>query len=135
MNMIAAVKSAFSNYATFSGRARRAEYWWFLLFGAVVGLVLGLIDTQVLGYGNAESAVGDGSVSVSFDAGPLLAIFILGILLPGIALSIRRLHDTDRRGWWMLITLIPAIGSLILLWFYVSKGTAGPNRFGEDPTA
>lgn len=135
MNMIGAVKSVFSNYATFSGRARRAEYWWFLLFVLISIFVLSYIDSAVLGFGSAETTVGDGSVSFSADAGPLAAIFILATLLPGLAVSVRRLHDTDRRGWWLLIGIIPLIGSLLLLWFYASKGTVGTNRFGPDPLA
>lgn len=135
MNMIQAVKAVFSKYATFSGRARRAEYWWFLLFVFVAIFVLAYIDSAVLGFGTAETSVGDGSVSFSADGGPLTAVFLLATLLPGIAVTVRRLHDTDRRGWWILIGVIPLIGTLVLLWFYASKGTAGSNRFGEDPLA
>lgn len=135
MNMIGAVKSVFSKYVTFSGRARRAEYWWFLLFIIIASFVLAYIDIAVLGSGSTESAMGDGSVSVSVDAGPLMAIFMLAILLPSIALNVRRLHDTDRSGWWLLVGFVPLIGTLVLLYFYLCKGTAGANRFGPDPLA
>jgi uncharacterized membrane protein YhaH (DUF805 family) len=65
--------------------------------------------------------------------GPLTTILILGTIIPSIAVGIRRLHDTDKSGWWLLIALIPLIGGLVLLFFFVSDGTSGPNQYGPDP--
>ncbi|GAB3809780.1 DUF805 domain-containing protein [Micromonospora zhanjiangensis] len=123
MSFAAAVRSVFSQYVGFSGRARRSEYWWFLLFAILVGIVASVLD----------SALGtkfDGSASSS---GYIGLIVNLVFLLPSLAVSVRRLHDTDRSGWWILIGLIPFIGAIVLLVFFVLAGTPGSNRFGPDP--
>lgn len=114
MNMIEAVKAVFSNYATFSGRARRSEYWWFVLFNIIVAVVLAL----VMGGNNLANS-----------------LWSLAVLLPSLAVGARRLHDIDRTGWWLLISFIPVIGLIVLIVFFATKGTAGPNRFGTDPLA
>jgi len=109
-------------YAEFSGRSRRKEYWMFVLFQIIVGVVLGII----------EGAVGlSGTIAGAY--GPLSLLFGLAMLIPGIAVGIRRLHDTDRSGWWLLIALVPLIGAIVLIVFFVMDGTRGPNRFGPDP--
>ena len=108
-------------YAQFSGRARRAEYWWFYLL-LIIGLVVALILESLLGFG--------GSVG---PYGLLSGLFGLAMLVPSLAAGVRRLHDTDRSGWWLLIAFIPLIGAIVLLVFYVSEGTRGDNRFGPDP--
>lgn len=107
-------------YAQFSGRSRRKEYWMYTLFIVLVSLIAGAID---------------GALGLAGEAGygPLGGIFALATLVPSIAVGIRRLHDTDRSGWWLLIALVPLIGAFVLLYFFVSEGTSGPNRFGEDP--
>lgn len=114
MGFSEAVKSVFSNYVTFSGRAPRSEYWYFCLFVFLVsigiGIVEGVIGTEVIG-----------------------SLFSLAVLLPSIAVSVRRLHDIDKSGWWLLICLIPLIGMIILLIWACSKGTDGDNRYGSDP--
>jgi uncharacterized membrane protein YhaH (DUF805 family) len=117
MNMIEAVKVVFSKYVTFSGRARRAEYWWFVLFSFIVSLVLTVIDFGVLGS----------------EVGLLGNIWSLAVLLPSLAVAARRLHDTDRSAWWLLIFLLPLIGFIVLIVFFAQKGTEGGNRFGQDP--
>jgi uncharacterized membrane protein YhaH (DUF805 family) len=109
-------------YAEFSGRSRRKEYWMFYLFCIIVAVVLSVIE-GILGLTGMVGGV----------YGPLTTIFLLGILIPSIAAGIRRLHDTDRSGWWMLIGLVPLIGPIVLLVFFVSDGTNGPNKFGPDP--
>ncbi len=117
MNMIEAVKAVFSKYATFEGRARRSEYWWFVLFNIIVSIVLAIITPGEHGMGG----------------GLLNTIWSLATLLPAIAVGARRLHDIDRSGWWLLIGLIPVIGAIVLIVFFATKGTLGPNRFGDDP--
>ena len=104
-------------YAAFSGRARRTEYWMFILFFILIAIGLLVVD----------SLIGTGGI--------LYGIFALGLLVPSIAVCIRRLHDTGRSGWWILISFVPLIGSIALLVFYCLPGTPGPNRFGPAPGA
>lgn len=118
MNMIEATKACFSKYVTFSGRARRAEYWWFILATILVSIVLGVID-GLLGLGGEFGLLGN--------------IWSLAIFLPSLAAGARRLHDTDRSAWWLLIMLLPLIGVIVLIVFFAQKGTDGANRFGPDP--
>lgn len=117
MSFTEAVKTCFSKYVDFTGRAPRSEFWWWVLFVIIVSVVLSIIDFSVLG-------AGESGISV------LSSLWSLATLLPGLAVSVRRLHDTDRSGWWILIAFIPIIGFLVLLYFYVQKGTEGQNRFG-----
>ena len=112
---------ALKNYVGFSGRARRKEYWFFVLFAIIISFILAVID-GLTGTFNPTSGVGI-----------LGAIFSLAILLPSIAVAVRRLHDTDRTGWWILIVLIPFIGFIVLLVFMILDSTPGDNRFGPNP--
>lgn len=117
-----AVRTCFANYATFSGRAPRSEFWWFVLFTVLVNFALGIVDRAIFGIapdGQPVSILG--------------ALFSLAVLLPTIAVGVRRLHDLDRTGWWYLLILIPVLGALVLLFFFVLRGTVGANRFGPDP--
>ena len=111
---------ALKKYAVFSGRSRRKEYWYFVLFNLIVSLVLSAIDALL------------GTFSSS-NVGLLGGIYGLAVLIPSIAVSVRRLHDIDRTGWWVLIGLVPVIGTIVLLVFAVSDGTPGSNRFGPNP--
>ncbi len=104
-------------YAAFSGRARRTEYWMFLLFSLIVSMVLGFVD-RILG-----------------TAGVLGVVYSLAVLLPTIAVSVRRLHDTGRTGWWLLIGLLPIAGAIVLLVFAVQDGNPGTNAYGPSPKA
>ena len=112
---------AFKQYATFSGRARRKEYWMFILFYIIVYISLVIID------------VISGTFSSENGYGILAALFALAALIPSLAIGARRLHDINKSGWWQLLYLIPIIGVFIMLFFLVSKGTEGENRFGVDP--
>ena len=112
-----AVRTCFSKYVTFSGRARRPEYWYWVLFGVLVAIVAGILDAVIFG---ANSGVFSGLSS-------------LALLLPNLAVTVRRLHDTDRSGWWMLILLLPFVGAVVLFVFMCLRGTAGLNRFGPEP--
>jgi uncharacterized membrane protein YhaH (DUF805 family) len=123
MSFTAAVRSVFSQYAQFGGRARRSEYWWFVLFSILVGIVASILDS-VLGTDFEGSATSSGIISL---------IVNLALLLPSLAVGARRLHDTDRSGWWLLIALIPLIGAIVLIVFFVKDSTQGPNRFGPSP--
>ncbi|ONI75802.1 hypothetical protein BWI15_08270 [Kribbella sp. ALI-6-A] len=108
-------------YVVFSGRARRKEFWMFTLFNVIISIVLTVIDRLI---GTDSSG-----------AGLLSGIYTLLVLLPSLAVTVRRLHDTDRSGWWILIGLIPLIGAIVLLVFEVQEGTAGDNSHGPDPKA
>ena len=110
-------------YADFSGRAPRAEYWWFYLL-IIIGYVIATILDSMLGLGQVVGPYG-----------VLMCVFALAILIPSIAAGIRRLHDTDHSGWWLLIGLVPLIGAIVLIVYFVTQGTQGPNRYGEDPYA
>jgi uncharacterized membrane protein YhaH (DUF805 family) len=111
-----AIRSGFSNYVTFGGRAIRSEFWYWVLFGFLAQIVTSIIDYGILGHQITT---------------PLLS---LAIFLPGLAVSIRRLHDLDRTGWWIFIAFLPLIGAILLIVWYCSRGTVGPNRFGPDLT-
>ena len=133
MKFATAVRTVlFKKYATFSGRASRSEYWWWTLAVVLASLVVSLIDAILFPYGLAGATPGAEPWS-SNSEGPLSLVFGLAVLLPSFAVSIRRLHDVDKSGWWILIILVPLIGSLYLIYLYVLRGTAGPNRFGNDP--
>lgn len=107
-------------YAVFEGRARRKEYWMFILFNILIGLVLGVIE-GIAGLGS------DTNVSI------LSAVYSVAVLIPGIAVSVRRLHDTNKSGLWLLISLIPLIGGIILLVFMVQDSQPGDNQYGPNP--
>ena len=124
MDMITAIKTVLGKYATFSGRATRPEYWRWLLATIILFTVLGLIDGGLI-------APMMGFETFSPDAGqPVSMVVSLALLLPNLAVVVRRLHDTDRSGWWLLLSLIPLLGTLVLLYFFVQRGTEGSNRFG-----
>ena len=109
-----AISSGFSNYVNFSDRSARSAYWFWILFVLIADIVAIAID----------AAIGMQIVS---------SLFGLAVLLPGLAVTVRRLHDLDRTGWWIFLGLIPLVGAIILLIWFCSKGTDGPNRFGPDP--
>ena len=113
---------ALKNYVGFSGRSRRSEYWYFTLFYLVIAIVLSVLDGIVFG----GSVDGKGTPVLS-------GLFMLAMLLPSIAVGMRRLHDTDRSGWWLLIGMIPILGAIVLIVFFVQDSKPGDNRFGPNP--
>ncbi len=102
-------------YAVFSGRARRKEYWIFTLFNAIIALVLS----------GVESLFGS--------PGAILGLYCLGVIIPGFAVLVRRLHDTNRSGWWFFISFIPLIGIIILFVFTVQDSQPNENQYGPNP--
>ncbi|CAD7334931.1 DUF805 domain-containing protein [Sphingomonadales bacterium 56] len=123
-------------YARFSGRARPKEYWMFILFLLICFIAISLIE-GLLGLSTTEHWVRRGpwwfDTGYQTRGGPLTGLFGLAMLIPWLAVAVRRLHDTDRSGFWLLIIFFPLIGSLILLVFFIMSGTRGANRFGPDP--
>jgi len=116
----------FKKYADFQGRARRSEYWLFSLFCFIVGLVIGVLRVATGGMEAMQSG--------RLDAlGVVNLLFSLAVLVPSLAVGFRRLHDTNRSAWWILIAFIPLLGWIALIVFYLLPGTPGPNRFGPDP--
>ncbi len=109
------------NYAVFSGRAQRMEYWMFGLFYIIFAIVIGIIES-IFGIGEAGS-------------GLLSGLFVLAMLIPSLAVTFRRLHDTDRSGWWLLIGFVPLIGSIVILVFMIQDSQPGENQYGTNPKA
>jgi len=118
------------NYVGFSGRARRKEYWMFVLFNIIAAIVLGILD-GVLGTRIVTGAVD--AFGKPQAVGILGSLYGLAIFVPSLAVLWRRLHDTSRSGWWFLLALIPCVGVFVLLVFLVLPGTPGPNQYGADP--
>jgi len=114
MSFADAVRSVLSQYATFSGRARRSEFWWFALFAFLLYIVAGIID----------AAIGNQVVGL---------LVALALFIPSLAVTVRRLHDTGRSGWWILVGLIPLVGFIVLLVFEVQDSQPGTNNYGPSP--
>jgi uncharacterized membrane protein YhaH (DUF805 family) len=114
MDFGTAVKTCLIKYANFSGRASRSEYWYFALFYLIVDLVAIVIDAAVSGMHGFS---------------PVSLIVSIALFLPSMAVLFRRLHDTDRSGWWSLIGLVPLVGGVVLIVFLCQRGTGAPNRF------
>jgi uncharacterized membrane protein YhaH (DUF805 family) len=115
-----------NNYATFSGRARRNEFWFFALFNMIFAIVAMGIDnvlgtTLKLGYG------------VSLPYGYIYLIYVLAVFIPGLSVSVRRLHDVGKSGWMYFIVLIPIIGAIWLLVLFFTDSQVGSNKWGENP--
>ena len=118
MGFVDAVKSFFSRYVDFAGRSSRSEYWWVVLASMIVNYLI-ILPIQLM---------------VSEGLGLALSvIFSLAVIIPTIALAVRRLHDTDKSGWWYLLVFIPILGWIALIVFFATAGTKGANRFGSDP--
>ncbi len=138
MSFSNSVKHVFTNYATFRGRASRSEFWWFQLFVMIVGLILVVVDSATgltVGASSEEYLIGDTVIPVvSSGVGVLSTIFSLAILIPSLAVGVRRLHDSDKSGWLLLLgyVLICAcgIGLILLIVLYLLKSTPGDNKYG-----
>ena len=108
-------------YADFNGRARRQEYWMFFLFNVIFGIVAMVLD-NILGLANPMVGYG-----------PLYGIYSLAVLIPGLAVAARRLHDVGKSGWMLLIALIPLIGGIWLLVLLLGDSQPGENKYGPNP--
>jgi uncharacterized membrane protein YhaH (DUF805 family) len=112
---------AFRNYAKFDGRSRRRAYWLFMLFNIIALWILLAVDLFT------------GTFSAETGVGLLSGIYCVAVLVPSLALSVRRLHDIGKSGWWVLIGLVPIIGGLVLLYFAVLDSQPGDNVYGPNP--
>ena len=101
-------------YAQFTGRSRRAEFWWYALANLIISIVFNILGQATVAF----SIVG--------------FIYALAVLIPGIAVGIRRLHDTDKSGWWLLIAFVPLVGAIVLIVFFATDGTRGTNQYGTS---
>lgn len=110
---------ALKNYATFRGRTPRSGYWYFILFNVLIGIALGFIDFFM------------GNINPETGRGLLGAIYSLAVLIPSISVFVRRLHDTNRSGWWFFLLLIPVIGWIVLFVFMVLRSDPQSNKYGE----
>ena len=115
--------TALKKYAVFAGRAQRKEFWLFNLLCMMTCFSAVAID---MGTGTYDPTTGMGDATL---------ILILAVIIPSLAVSFRRLHDTDRSAWWLLVALIPLVGGIVLLVFFCLDGSAGENRFGHNPKA
>lgn len=111
----------FRKYAVFSGRARRKEYWFFVLFNLLASLLLGVVDGAV------------GTYNASSGYGLLSGVYILATFLPGLAVTVRRYHDINRSGWWALIWFVPLVGLIVHIVFTVKDSKPGANQYGPNP--
>lgn len=114
-------------YFDFRGRSRRREYWLFVLALIILAVLVMIVEAQ-LGLGNTQRT----QTSVHYNAGPLLGLYWLAMIIPSIAVQVRRFHDQDKSGWWVLLNLIPLFGAFAVFIFMLMEGTRGPNRFGAD---
>ena len=122
MDFMDAVKNAImNNYANFSGRASRSEFWWWTLFYFLVSIPVSFIDLII-------------GIELIPGYGPFGIILIIGLFLPNFGIIFRRLHDTGRSGWWYCIILVPCVGFIVLIVFLAQDGEPYPNAYGEVPT-
>jgi uncharacterized membrane protein YhaH (DUF805 family) len=109
-----AIKLGFNRYFDFRGRSTRAEFWWWALFELIAGIALSIAD------------------AIAGTSGILGGLFELAVLIPGLAVGVRRLHDTNRTGWWLLLVFAVIIGWIVLLVWFIKQDDAGPNKYGPD---
>lgn len=121
MDMVTAVKTVFHRYFQFNGRSPRAEFWYFVLFSVVVSFATMFLDVAFLGASLDDTFM------------PLNTLFSLAVLIPSFAVSVRRLHDMGKSGWWVVICIVPLIGLLVLIYFSVQPSQPGTNQYGSNP--
>lgn len=131
MSLVEATRTCLKKYADFTGRARRSEFWWFYLASTLAVLAVYVVGLVLAGIAGAVSDTAGSIVGVLF-----LIVYLalaLALFVPFLAVSARRLHDTDKSGWFYLLGLIPFVGGIIMIVLWATEGTAGPNRFGASP--
>ena len=108
-------------YAVFSGRAQRSEYWYFVLFNFLIAVFLSVVGLVLA------------TIVPSLEGGWLVLLYSLAMFLPSLGVTVRRLHDTGRSGWWLLVGLVPFVGVFVIFYFMLCDSEAGDNRFGPNP--
>ena len=143
MSFIESIKTVLSKYAVFNGRARRSEYWWYTLAVSILSTIL-YVALIAPSYGEYMTGIMEASVAGAtppampgaLTAGYLIVSLVnLALLLPGLGVTVRRLHDTGRSGFWIFLALVPIVGGIILIVWEATAGTPGPNQYGPDPKA
>ena len=125
MGFAEAIKSFWSNYATFKGRARRSEYWFIQLFLIITNVAVGAIDLALMN-GDVDRFIANGG------GGIVGLVWILVTIVPALAVLVRRLHDTGKSGWWVLMGFVPFAGAIVLFVFTVLDSTPGENKYGTS---
>jgi uncharacterized membrane protein YhaH (DUF805 family) len=120
-----AVSTCLAKSFTFAGRAPRSEYWYFYLF-FLIAIIAGVVLDQLFGTAVLDEAG-------EYEYGPLAVLAVLGLFIPQLSVGVRRLHDLNRSGWWLWLSLIPFVGGIVLLVWNCMRGTDGNNRYGPDP--
>ncbi len=120
-----AVKRGFANYCCFTGRSSRSEYWWWALFTTILGIAVTVVFSIIAAIAHSAAILTVGTF-VSY-------AISLGLFLPGLGLAVRRLHDTGRSGWFILLSLIPLVGAIILIVWFCQASTPVANQYGEVP--
>ena len=118
MDFQTSIKTCFNKFAVFSGRASRSEFWFFVLFGILGGIIALIIDVMILGYPLEEN-------------GPINLIFSVVLIIPSLSVAARRLHDINKSGWWQLLW-ITIIGGILLIIWHATEGEKSKNRFGPQ---
>ena len=134
---------ALKKYAVFNGRAEKKEFWYFSLFVVIFSIVLAVIDAFIPGFDTffeialpeQLNATYGSTYSTPSGMGLLSGIYALAMAIPSLSIAVRRLHDTDRTGWWLLLILLPLIGIIVLMVFWAKDSTPGENRYGPAPGA
>jgi uncharacterized membrane protein YhaH (DUF805 family) len=114
-------------YADFSGRSRRKEYWMFFLGYMLAAILLGIVGVALGGFPSGQASGGAPVMMI------LLGLLVLALIIPSLAVQVRRFHDQDKSGWFVLLNFVPYVGGIIVLVFMCLDGTRGDNRFGPDP--
>lgn len=128
MNFYTATATCLHKYVVFTGRAGRPEFWWFLLFQAIATFLASLVDYSLFGTDTIRFGIGGWG-----DSGPMATAVWLLLLLPTLAVGARRLHDTGRSAWWLLLLLIPCLGLIVLVVLFCLRGDPNENRYGSAP--
>lgn len=125
--MIEAYKKFWSNYANFNGRTSRADFWWTVLANFLVEMIIGFVCGFIIGLTGASN----GEVSSSIPT-LISSLYSLAIFVPSLALAVRRVHDINKSGWYLLMGLIPLAGGIILLVYYLSNSVNTNNKYGQQ---
>lgn len=124
------ISTCLSKYATFSGRARRSEYWWFVLFYVILTIIAEILDSL---FGTRIRFDHSTDTTYVYNVGWIQTVVWLAFLLPFISVQVRRLHDIGRSGWWWWLNIICCIGGIILFVFYLLDSQPGDNQYGPNP--